>query len=191
MKKVILLLLALLLVNSMSAQVEDHLKFMGVPITGTLTEFVAKMEKKGWKSDYNNDYAIVMKGTFANEEAELYIISSRTTHTVWKVAVLLNNEYTSWYSLKEDYNSWKALYSEKYGEPRSYEFFKRPYYEGDGYELQAVELGKCSYISFYDVPLGGMIVEISDDKKIQLSYEDKLNSDLQGQERKKNAMEDI
>ena len=47
------------------------------------------------------------------------------------------------------------LFTKKYGEPKDhFEFFSSPYYEGDGYELQALRKEKCNYISFWTLDKG-------------------------------------
>ena len=70
-------------------------------------------------------------------------------------------------------------------------FFSKPYYEGDGYELQALRKEKCHYISFYKLPLGAAIVEISQFGHIQIGYEDNINYELKKKEEESEALDDI
>ena len=43
----------------------NHLTFMGIPITGTLESFAQKMEAKGFKKKYSNKRIIGLEGEFA------------------------------------------------------------------------------------------------------------------------------
>lgn len=71
----LLLLLALVAALTVSAQ---HLKFMGVPIDGTVTSFASKLQKKGFKvSPLNDSYGKgvrVLEGTFSNMYVEAYVL---------------------------------------------------------------------------------------------------------------------
>lgn len=150
MKK-ILLVVALFLSLSLSAQ--EHLEFRGIPIDGHLNSFVSKMKSIGYTVHEEDGNVVVMKGKFTNKDVLLAVIASVKTHIVWKVSVLFD-EASSWSSLKSDYLEYKELFTNKYGMPRSYEFFSKPYYEGDGFELQALRNEKCTYASFFENSVG-------------------------------------
>ena len=189
MKKMLFsLLIALMSVTAFS---QEHLTFNGVPINGTLEEFVQKLESKGFKLvEYMGSNA-VMKGDFAGNSATLFILGSKKTKTVWKVAAQFADK-DSWSDLKSQYNSYKDMYTQKYGKPSDhFEFFSKPYYEGDGYELQALRKGKCNYISFYNIANGTICVELSKSECLQLGYEDKINTGIAREEKNTTVMEDI
>jgi hypothetical protein len=117
-----------------------------------------------------------MKGKASNDEVELYIFVTPKSRIVWKFAVYLNEE-TSWYSIKSDYEKYLGLLEEKYGEAKSkYNFFIRPYYEGDGYEVSAVKLDNCRYAAFWD-DVNGLNLNISISKymQIEIDYESVKN----------------
>jgi hypothetical protein len=47
----------------------------------------------------------------------------------------------------------KAVLVKKYGEPtQDFAFFQRPYFEGDGYEEQAIRLGKGHFSCYWTPP---------------------------------------
>ncbi len=100
-------------------------------------------------------------------------------------------EKVSWHSLKSEYNSFKDSYNDKYGKGRSYEYFSDPYYEGDGYELQALRLEKCTYITFYETQEGNIMLKIGDDKAVQVHYEDKLTTAAKSREAEQSVSNDI
>lgn len=69
----------------------------------------------------------------------------------------------------ETYRSMKDVLAKKYGKPSSdYEFFKKPYYDGDGYEAQAIRVGKATFSSFWGSALN---LEIHESLTVQLHYE--------------------
>ena len=79
-------------------------------------------------------------------------------------------ENNNWYSLKSEYERFKVMFTKKYGKPDSYEYFTEPYEEGDGYEHTALSVGKCSYISFFTLPLGTISLRISESLLDKIKY---------------------
>jgi hypothetical protein len=152
---------------SISAQ-----QFDGVPISGTTTNAIAKFKAKGYVLSKIEGDAVIMKGKIAAYPIELIILSTPKTKQVYKVVAFLEKDI-SWKSLKSNYFRFKDIFTDKYGEAESdYEYFTDPYYEGDGYELQAVRLEKCTYSSYwFDVMGMNVAVEISKYEQIRLAYE--------------------
>lgn len=188
MKKLVLLFVAMLMSTTFFAQ--EHLDFRGVPIDGHIDNFVSKMEGLGYTLDNKSDKSAKMSGQFTGRNVELWIFYTRKTHTVWKVVMYFDED--SWSSLKSDYFEYKKLYTQKYGEPSSsYEFFSKPYYEGDGYELQALRKEKCHYLSLYKLDTGTIAVQISEFEQLKLAYEDEINSDLMTEEKNSAALDEI
>ena len=84
------------------------------------------------------------------------------------------------------------MFVKKYGNPtNNYEFFSKPYYEGDGYELSALRNEKCHYISAFETKNGVVYLEISKFKKIEINYEDKANSNIMDREKEETVIDDI
>lgn len=185
-----LIIVCLIAVISSFAQ-SSHLEFKNIPIDGKLSDFVSKLEKEGFVfKKYARDYVAVMEGVFAGNYATIYILATPESKIVWKVTAGYN-EKESWNSLKSDYLEIRSLYTTKYGAPEHFEFFSKPYYEGDGYELQALRKEKCTYASFYSLPLGTVVVEITQFCKVQVGYEDKSNYEIKKKEEEKAALNDI
>lgn len=151
----------------------QHLTFKGIEIDGTLTEFIGKLQKQGFVLIDHFENGAILKGNFAGEESEI-IIPCKENETVWTVVVNFS-EKSTWYSLKSTYKSYKESLTIKYGEGNSYEFFKSPYYEGDGYEMSAVKLEKCIYSTAFETKEGDIIVEISKEANVRIFYEDNEN----------------
>lgn len=197
MKKIILLIsLLTILIGSINAQdqksiSEPHMDFKGIPIDGPLNSFVQKLQGKGFIKDSNvGDDIVIMKGEFANEDTFLYILASSKTKTVWKVCVEFP-KISTWSTLKMKYFEFKDLYTKKYGEPQSYEFFSSPYKEGDGYEMNAVNSEKCTHSSYFKIKEGYIAIDMAKKGAIEISYEDAQNNDLRKKEKENKILNDI
>ena len=188
MKKLVLLFTVMLMSTTSFAQ--EHLDFRGVPIDGHIDDFVSKMEGLGYTLEKKVDNAVIMEGRFTNKDVNVYILSTPQTNTVWKVAVYFD-EATSWSSIKNSYREYKDLYKKKYGVGESYEFFSDPYYEGDGYELQALRKEKCNYVTYFEPATGYVTVKMSSSECIVIAYEDKVNTELKKKEQTSSALDEI
>jgi hypothetical protein len=176
--------------SHLSAQ-DTHLTFKDIPINGELSSFVEKLKKEGFLLEKIDGNIAILKGKFVNRDCEIYVFATPKTLIARNVTVYLPKE-TTWSSIKSDYHSFKASFWAKYGAPaNSYEFFSKPYYEGDGYEMQALRLEKCTYASFWDVPEGTIVVKISEFEQISFVYEDKTNTEKGNAEKLENVMNDI
>lgn len=182
MKKLISLLV-LITAMAMSAAAQQHITFMKTPLTGTVKNFVSKMEYKGFEVDTRfDDGNVMMRGTFTNRDIELFIFGTPQTHTVYKVVVYYPKQKT-WPKLKADYFDVKALYDRKYDLSNEYDFFADPYNEGDGDEMDGVENDKCRYASFYNAPGGMIAVQVSSFFQVKVTYEDEININLRDSEK--------
>lgn len=172
---------------------QQHMTFQGIPIAGTLDSMIISLKSKGFNLDKClEEYdAAIMNGNFAGKQAELYILRTHKSKQVWKIAVYFE-ENESWYSLKREYYEYKEAYKTKYGKPTdSFEYFVDPYYEGDGYELQALRLDKCTYLSVWELETGSIGVQLNDSGRLTLGYEDKINRELKNKEEKRSIIDDI
>lgn len=191
MKRYILLYFLLLSLASATAQTpEKHLSFMGMQMVGTSDVFASRLKKKGFTQKKKIESITYFYGKFANEFVELELIASPITNTVCKIVVYFPFKKT-WKSLKEDYLNKRKLYSLKYFRTDDFSFFSSPYDEGDGYELRAVQEGKCDYASFYEEEGGHLSLEISPKQKVKVSYEDDINMLIAKKELERKAYNDI
>ena len=196
MKKIISLAIALTISFSLFAQ-EEHLTFKNIPITGSLSSFISKMKASDFDlvEQIENSGAIMI-GSFAGfSDCTILIGCSPKTKTVWKVVVELPDQ-TSWTSVKSRYSDFKEKFKKKYGAPeKSYEFFTTPYYEGDGYELQAIKLEKGYYYTFWETDLGLISVSVdassSSKGRVEFNYEDNASRAIMRNERSSIVDDDI
>lgn len=81
MKRLLSALFCMLLVVAAFAQnANEHLKYMGIPITGTISQFQSKLAAKGVRYDQKSSSMInggvrVFKGTFAGNKATILYIT--------------------------------------------------------------------------------------------------------------------
>ena len=95
----------------------EHLTFKGVPIDGTLSEYVKKMKSAGFEYlEGGIDYA-VLQGDFAGfKDCNVLIYTLDAINVVSKICVLFP-ECNVWSSLEQNYNLLKSMLSQKYGVP--------------------------------------------------------------------------
>lgn len=188
MNKFISAILLLTMAFIANAQ-NDHLTFKGIEIDGEVSEFVKKLEAKGYTTFVEIDKAAILTGEFAGENAKIFVLGGKD-EKVWKIAVHFEKKST-WNDLKLSYISYKEALTKKYGEGESYEFFKPPYYEGDGYELSALKLDKCTYLTYFRTKNGSIGVEIATDNYVEITYEDKENVKLHKKKKEQMKYDDL
>jgi hypothetical protein len=153
--------------------------FNGVPISGDLNTAIARFKAKGFTFEKFVEIGAIMNGKVANQPIELYIIVTPKTKQVYKMTVYFQESKT-WFDIKNKYNEYVSLFTEKYGEPSGeYKKFAPPYEEGDGYEMSALGLGKIQYFTLW---IGkdnlNLAVEISEYKQVKLVYENEKLAEI-------------
>lgn len=99
---------------SIQAQV-DHLKFMGIPITGKISNFDKILKQKGFrfKNKLDNDTR-VYDGPFAGEDSQIFVNFNNKTKNVYKVKVTIG--YRSETNLKNGLDDFSYKLKQKYNE---------------------------------------------------------------------------
>ena len=194
MKKLLVVLFAILSAFNMNAQEgSEHFKFKGIEIKGSIDSFANSLAKQGYTIKSHNDADTrILTGKFANRECTIALLGTPNTNTIWKVVVMFDKEYSSWYSIKSDFESLKSSFISKYGTPSGdYHFFSYPYEEGDGYEMTAIRADKCTYAAFFNLSHGSISIKISKFKSINICYEDELGSQIFSKEKSSIISNDI
>lgn len=158
--------------------------FNGVPISGKLKSAVDSFKTRGFKYVDSSDNVVIMKGEVTGKPFELYIFTTPKSKQVCKVAGYFD-EIDSWYVLEADYNSIVNILTQKYGKPENkYASFYKPYYKGDGYELQGLAAGKVSYATYwFNKENLNISVSISKFKMIKVDYENAELMDINTKEK--------
>ena len=173
MKKLILLLAFVALGAASYGQ-----DFLGIKPSGSRDYTVNQFKAKGFYVDGGSNNVVAMKGKLNGQQIELNIVYTPITKTVCKFSIYMP-EHTSFYYLKKDYEKYVDVFTTKYGAPSDrYAFFKDPYYEGDGYEMQAVTNEKAVFSSFWLGDAMNLSVSISQWKQVNIIYENVANMAL-------------
>ena len=151
--------------------------FLGIKVEGSVFKIVEKLEAQGYTkiSDLDEIIGLIK----AQDKINLIYFNYKNESLIWK-AVVIKPSSSNWYTLKRRYFEMKDMLSIKYGAVnKEIEQFLSPYYDGDGYEAQAISLQKCIYASFwYPDTLSSILLHIWRDGTLGISYENEANSKL-------------
>ena len=185
MKKIIITAILALATMISFAQTKssDHLSFKGVPIDGTLNEFVAKMKQSGFTLIGTEKGIALLKGDFAGyKDCTLGVASLKQKDLVSKITVIFPERET-WSSLSNNSFTLKEMLTEKYGEPsESVEIFQT-YSEpkDDNSRMHEVKLDRCKYSTIFETDKGSIQLSIAQNDMVcfvTLGYFDKINGEV-------------
>ena len=177
MKK-ILFVLALVMSAVTMLAVDEHLKFKGVPIDGTLESVTQNLEMQGFTRGDLLENVQILHGVFAGyNNCEIYVKSINGKDLVHTIAVCFETRH-SWKQLFHDYMNIKDLLVQKYGDPDEViEQFNKSYPD----EMKIIHLDECRYISIFNLDFGQIILNLTQSGFICLMYCDRKNSRLNHQ----------
>ena len=117
MKKTIMLwLFAIVSIVSFAQNTTEHLKFMGIPINGTITQFQSKLLAKGCTLNrVSNTLPIgcrAFRGNFIGNKVEIYVYYDEKTKTVYRTKAVISG--TSEDLADQKYNEFKDMLIKKY-----------------------------------------------------------------------------
>lgn len=171
----------------------SHLTFKGVPLDGTLDQYVTKMKQTGFSHISTKDGIAILKGDFAGYKDCIVAVSTlKQKDLVHKIGVMFSEKDT-WSSLSGNYFQLKEMLTEKYGQPsievEKFDMYKEP--DDDGTKMFAVKYDNCKYHSFWEIDKGKIQLSIDHDGVtrcfVKLVYFDKVN----GEAIKKQALDDL
>ncbi len=123
MKKTILVIMTCLMALAVQAQ-KEHMKFMGIPLNGTISSFQTKLAAKGIKYDAKMSAQLktpcrAFQGVFSGEKADIYVYYNEKTKVVYRAkAVITYSDKTIGERKFEDF---KYMLKTKYAKGNSYE----------------------------------------------------------------------
>ena len=142
-----------------SEEESDHLFFKGVPIDGSLEEYVARMKYVGFEYvGKQEDGTAILQGDFAGFKACLVGVAAIQPLDIVNKIIVLFPERDDWAFLEGDYNGLKALLTEKYGKPSECVEEFHGLYSGEfgsnteGDKLMALSMDACIWRAVYRVP---------------------------------------
>lgn len=109
-------LLFLLLSCTVFAQ-REYMKYMGIPLNGSITNFQQKLEAKGVKLNkvVNSKVAVgtrVFKGPFSGENADVYVYYNEKTKIVYRAKAVI--EYPTKDIGERNFEKFSSMLKEKY-----------------------------------------------------------------------------
>lgn len=118
MKKLLFTLCCLMFAIISFAQTNSHIKFMGIPITGTITQFQAKLVSKGCTYDkkgssYISNGIRSFNGTFVGNKVNIFVYYDTKTKNVYRVKAVVSG--ISEDIAEQKYSQIKVMLSQKYG----------------------------------------------------------------------------
>lgn len=168
-------------VEIIDATNSKHLAFKGVPIEGTLKQYVAGMKKAGFKYVGAQDGVAILQGDFAGYKGcEVYVSTLDGYDVVSNIVVKFPDEEI-WRRLYGNYTNLKEMLTEKYGKPSlvNEKFQDSQYIDDDNDRMHAVSMDRCKYDTHFETEKGEIIlwIEHSDFSSafVCLQYLDKLN----------------
>ncbi len=178
------LLLFLFTISSFSQSNSEHLTFKGVPIDGTLSEYVMEMKKAGFTLVETKDGIAILEGDFAAyKDCAIGIVTLKQKDLVSKITVVFP-DHDTWSSLSTNYYNLKELLTEKYGEPvENKEKFDTSSQPDDDYsKMFQVQFNNCIYYTTYETENGSIQLSIDHEGVsncfVRLTYFDKTNSEI-------------
>ena len=184
MKRLLFTLTIVLIALVSFAQAESpHMSFKGVPIDGTLNEYVQKMKQKGFDCIGIEGDITLLRGEFAAYKGCTIRVSTlKHKDLVSKITVVFPKCET-WDELSDNYYSLKEMLTEKYGNPAEViEKFQNNTVPSNGIEgMFLVQTDRCKYVTVFETPKGRIRLSINHNKVtcyVLLSYFDKINGDV-------------
>ena len=182
MRKLVFLILSCFALITLNAQTE-HMTFKGIPIDGSISDFVVKMKQKGFTHEGTQDGVALFTGEFAaHKNCKIGAISAKSTGVVSKVAVIFPENET-WAQLYGTYNQLKEMLTQKYGDPlevvERFEGYSEP--DDDNSRMLEVKMDGCKYETSWKTSKGDIEIKISHDGFsscfVVLSYWDEINTE--------------
>lgn len=162
-----------------------HLSFKGVPIDGTLTEYVNKMKAAGFTHIGTEDGIALMQGDFAGyKNCTIGVQTLKPRNLVHEITVVFPSQ-EKWPNLENDYLKIKEMLTTKYGAPSqsNEEFVKTPSWKDlndDEDRMEELKEDRCEYYSIFTLDNGRITLQLRYTgypyyAHIQLWYTDKAN----------------
>ena len=189
MRRFLTTIISLIFATAVFAQ-GSHLKFKGVPIDGSLTEFVNKMKTAGFTHIGTENGIAALKGDFAGHKNCIVGVCTVKPLNIVSMIVVGFNTRDKWSDLEEDYNKLKGMLTEKYGAPTQViEEFERTYLDDDD-KLRELRANRGKWTSVYETESGDIELLIHSEgleSRVVLRYRDKINTEKV----RKQAIEDL
>lgn len=161
----------------------EHLSFKGVPIDGTLNEYVSKMKAAGFSYIGEDDGTAILQGDFAGYKSCTVGVSTlKNINKVSTIGVIFPS-HDDWSSLESDYVHLKSMLTQKYGTPSEIveQFQGRTKPVTNNEKLHELFMDRCTWFTTFETPKGNIQLSLQKGEFGQyfvlLKYFDKINTD--------------
>ena len=162
--------------------------YHGIKVGQGIEATKAAVLAKGFKFiKKNTDNSYTYQKKIDGRIVTLHIVCTPYSKIVRKMLVYVD-ENTSWFDSKRSYVNMVEILTSKYGEPSSTLVnWESPYYEGDGYEIQAMYFDKCTLLTFFNDSEGNYITLDLDaftigKSTLMIHYENKKAQEIKDRE---------
>lgn len=160
---------------------EEHLKFLDVPINGSIDQFANELINLGYTELPSTEDTIVkLNGMFIEKQCELELYATSKSQTVYKVKVNLPKESRD--SLEVTFGRIQKLCSSKYGIGKSMYYQYRNSDRFHFNEPRRIRVLNAGDFTRYITGSGIIIAEVLTGS-ISITFTDKLNSIVQKSEK--------
>lgn len=172
---------------------QQHLTIKSIPIDGSITDFIKKIQAKGATIfsgvDPKYTFASVKLTFMRRNDCILYAYCTYLSRTVYKVSVDFP-EVDSWWQLYETYYECNDTLTKKYG--KTEKFAEGIYLEIEKYkEEYSASKGKRIALECHFKTNAGNIRLYLWGMQVKLEYTDSINDELYDKENKQAAFEDL
>lgn len=180
----------------------NHLKFKGVPINGTVNSFVQKLKQKGFKDFFSQklyqDFlkekgGYLLKGPFASHNECIILVPKNASKDLAFGVYCVIAPFKRWDDLYNEYIMMKRMLTEKYGEANeSVEKWDGcPEPKDDNDRMFEVRMDRCKFSSVFVLNEGTIELRIEHNhfigSMVSLTYRDAINLQILQQK----VMEDL
>ena len=177
MKRFFSFFVMLVLALGVMAQTQ-HMKFMGIPLNGTISAFHQKLVAKGCKHDVEVSNAVgaggrAFTGTFFGEKAGIYVYYNAKTKVVYRAKAVIHRSSED--DIIRKYNEVKSALEEKY--PNAYMDKAEDYgYESVGLFTDSgwIDLYVRKYDHYSETPYA-LHIDYYDDVNFKKNENSKMN----------------
>jgi hypothetical protein len=162
---------------------EQEFLFASTPWGADERQVIRSIEAAGFRYRQKDaDGDLEFSGRVMDHSTKIFAFISRQTGVLTSVQV---NIGTPDEKARDVFRRMRDSLIAKYGQPNDdYAFFQKPYFEGDGFEAQAIRQGKGHFASFWKGRNSGLMVRITDQLAVRVLYEGPAAS---GELRRRNA----
>lgn len=181
MKRLFSTLLCAIIAFSAFAQ-SEHLTFKGVPIDGTLNEYIDKMKEAGFDYIGKQDGMAILMGDFAGYKGCIIGVNTLQSLDIVNMIGVIFPEADDWSTLTNTYEHLKSMLTLKYGRHNDcveeFQGYSQPRTDND--RLHKLKFDSCTWYTIFRTDKGNIELSIDHNSSltcyVMLRYFDRINT---------------